>query len=123
LNCEQSAADRANHGVHRVPDGIHPWNLVGKKFEKIEDTCDANDPGIAQDFEGLILRRQRDPLEMDGQPSSKDSQVKINTRQRSETERDGDKIHSFHEEQLYVQVKRLKELQRCKGSRFNVGTL
>src|SRR2546423_15294380 len=102
LNCEQSAADRANHGVHRIPDGIHPWNLVGEKFEKIENTGDANDPGIAQDVERLILRRQGDPVEMDGQPSSKDSEVKIDTCQRSETERDGHKIHSFNGEQLYA---------------------
>src|SRR5205814_10109988 len=92
LNCEQSAADRANHGVHRVPDGIHPWNLVREKFEKIENTGDADDPGIAQDFERLILRHQRDPVEMDRQPSGKDSEVKIDTGQRSETERDREEI-------------------------------
>ena len=96
LNCEQSAADRANHGVHRVPDGIHPWNLIGEKFEKIENTCDADDPGIAQDFEGLILRCQCDPVEMDRQPSGKDSKVKIDAGQRSETERDGEQINFPH---------------------------
>src|SRR3989442_7770496 len=96
LNCEQSAADRANHGVHRVPDGIHPWNLVGEKFEKIENTGDADDPGIAQDFERLILLRQRDPVEMDSQPTCKDSEVKVNTGQRSETERNRDEIELFH---------------------------
>ena len=98
LNCEQGAADRANHGVHRVPDGIHPWNLIGEKFEKIENTCDADDPGIAQDFEGLILLCQCDPLEMDGQPSGKNSEVKINAGQRSETERDGEQVNLFHVE-------------------------
>ena len=110
LNRNQSAADRANHGVHRIPNGIDPWNFVGEKFEQIENTGDADDPWVAEDFERLILRRQRDPVEMDGEPSGKNSEVKIDARQRSETEGDGEKIDSFHE-QIYDAVETLKELQ------------
>ena len=112
LNGKQGAADWANHGVHRVPYRIHPGNLIGEKFEKIKNTRDADDPGIAKDLEGLILRCQCDPVEMDRQPGGKDSEIKIDASQRSETERDSEQVHSFHGEQLYDGVKRLKELQR-----------
>ena len=97
--------------MHRVPDRIHPWNLIGEEFQKVENARDAYYPGIAQDFEGLLLRCQCDPVEMDRQPSGKDSKVKIDAGQRSETERDGEQVHPFHGEQLYDGVKRLKELQ------------
>src|SRR5215510_15463029 len=96
LNREQSAADRANHGVDCVPDGIHPWNFVGEKFEKIQNARNADDPRVAEDFEGLILRRQCDPVEMNGEPSGKNSEVKIDARQRSEAESDSEKIELLH---------------------------
>ncbi len=69
LNRQQRAADRANHGVNCVPDRIHPWNFVGEELEKIENTGDCNDPGVAEDLERLILWRQRDPVKMDGESS------------------------------------------------------
>ena len=57
LNCQQSPADRANDGVHRVPGGVEPRNFVGKKLQKIENASDSDHPGISEDFERLILRR------------------------------------------------------------------
>src|SRR5215831_2173012 len=121
LNRNQSAADRANHGVHRIPNRIHPWNFVGEKFEQIENTGYADDPWVAEDFERLILRRQRDAVEMDGESSGKNGEVKIDARQRSEAEGDGEEIDSFHRE-IYPRVNRLKQsqLHRLTFQRCNI---
>src|SRR5437762_3369553 len=96
LNREQSTADRANHGMHRVPDGIHPRNFIGEKFEEIENTGNADDPRVTEDFERLILRRESDPVEMNGEPRGKNGEVKIDARERSQAERDSEQIQSFH---------------------------
>ena len=56
LNREQSAADRTDHGMNRVPCAIDPGNFVGEKFEEIKNAGDSNDDGIAQHFERLIGR-------------------------------------------------------------------
>src|SRR5882724_7512553 len=50
LNREQSAADRANHGMNGIPRGVDPRNLVREKFEKIENAGDRNNRRVAQDF-------------------------------------------------------------------------
>ena len=100
LNRKQSAADRANHGVDCVPDGIHPWNFIGEKFEQIENTGDADDPRVAEDFQRLILRREIDPVEVDCKPSGKNGQVKINACERGEAERDAEEIKPFHGESI-----------------------
>ncbi len=98
LNREQSTADRANHCMYRVPDGIHPRNFIGKKFEEIENTGNADDPRVTEDFERLILRRESDPVEMNGEPSGKNREVKIDAGERSQAERDSEQIESFHVE-------------------------
>jgi len=56
-------------------------------------------------------------VEMDRKPSRKNGEVKINARERCETERDAKKIQSFHEE-VYDAVSRLKELQGYKANPF-----
>ena len=105
LNREQSAPDRANRGVDRVPDGVHPWDFVGEKFEEIKNTSDANNPWVAEDFERLILLGQSDPMKMDREPSSKDGEIKIDAGQRSETEGDGEKVQSFHDRNIQRRLK------------------
>jgi hypothetical protein len=100
LNREQSATNRTNHRVHRVPDGINPWNLVSEKFENIENTRDADDPRVAEDFERLILRRENDPVKMECQPSRKHGEIKINPGERGEAESHGHHIDSFHVEKI-----------------------
>ena len=54
LNREQSAADRADHGVDGVPGGVDPRNFVREKFEEIKNAGDGNDHRITQHFERLI---------------------------------------------------------------------
>src|SRR2546426_9648886 len=108
LNRQQRAADGANNGVERVPDRIHPWNFVGKKFQEIENASDADDPWVAEDLERLILRRQSDPVKMDGESGNENGQVKIDAGERGQTESDGEEIKSFHGE-LSVRV------NRCHG--------
>ena len=97
LNREQSAADRANHGVNGVPRGIDPRNLVGEKFEEIENAGDCNNRRVAQDFERLIGRRERDPVEMDGQSGDENREIEVDAGQASQAERDGEEIELFHE--------------------------
>ena len=96
LDCEQGAANRANDSVDRVPNRVHPWNFISEKFKQIENTGDADNPWVAKDFERLILRRQSDPVEMDCESSGKNGEVKINSSERSKTERDGEQVDSFH---------------------------
>ena len=55
LDRKQSATDRTNHSVNGV-QMIHPWNFVGEKFEQVENTGDADNPRVAEDFQRLILR-------------------------------------------------------------------
>ena len=102
LNREQSTADRANHGMHRVPDGIHPRNFVGKKFEEIENTGDGDYPRVREDFERLILWRQSDPVKMDCESGNENGQVKINTCKRSKPKRHSKKIKLLHLENIDV---------------------
>ena len=92
LNRKQSAADWANHGVNSVPDGIHPRDFIGEKFEHVENTGDADDPWVAEDFKRLILGRESDPVKMDCESGGKNREVKINTGKRSEAERDAEEI-------------------------------
>src|SRR4029434_8102531 len=96
LDRKQSAADRANHGVDCVPDRIDPRNLIGEEFEQIENTGDADDPWIAENFERLILRREIDPVKVDCEASGQNGEVKINTCERSETESDAEEVKPFH---------------------------
>ena len=59
LNSEECSANRPDEGVNSIPGRIYPWDFVREEFEKIENTRDGDDPGMAEDFERLIIRRQR----------------------------------------------------------------
>ena len=104
LNREQNAADRANHSVHRVPDGIHPWNFISKKLEEIENTGDGDYPRVREDFERLILWRESNPVKMDCESGDKNCQIKIDAGQRGETERDGEQVKLFHARNICVNL-------------------
>ena len=100
LNRQQRAADRANHGVNCVPDRIHPRNFVREKLEKIENAGDCNDCRVAEDLERLIGRRERDPVEMDGQSSDENREIKVDPGQASQTERDRKEVKLLHAENI-----------------------
>ena len=55
-----------------IPGGVDPWNFVRKKFEEIKNASDGNNHRITQHFERLIGRRERDPMEMNGEAGSED---------------------------------------------------
>ena len=95
LNRKQSAADGANHSVNSVPDRI-THGIYRRKIQRIENTGDADDPWVAEDFERLILWRESDPVKMDCKASGKNGQIKINACERSEAERDAQEIQAFH---------------------------
>src|SRR5207248_11455983 len=63
LDREQSAADRTDNRVDGVPGGIEPRNLVGEKFEEIKNAGNDDDPGLAENFERLEIRREDDPID------------------------------------------------------------
>ena len=88
-----------------------PREFYPRKIRAIENTGDADDPLVAEDFERLILRRESDPVKMDCKARGKNSQVKINPCERGETERNAEDVQSFHGE-IYDPVKRVTMLQR-----------
>ncbi len=98
LNGEQRAADWPDDGVHRVPGRIDPRDFVREKFEEIKDARDGDDPGMAEDFEGMVVRRENDPVLIDGEAGDEDGQVKIDPGQTGQAERDAQKVESFHAE-------------------------
>ena len=104
LNRQQCAANWPNDGVNSVPDRIYPGNFVGKKLEEIENTGDADDPWVAEDFERLILRRESDPVEMNGEPAGENGEVKIDACERSQAERDGEQVKLFHVRNICVNL-------------------
>ena len=102
LNCKQSAANRPNHSMNGIPRGIDPRNLVGEKFEEVENAGNCDDPWIAEDLEGLILWRQRDPVKMDGQPSDENREIKVDPGQGSQPKRDSKKVKFLHVQNIYA---------------------
>ena len=97
LNCKQSAANRTNDSVNNIPGGVDPWNFIGEKFEEIENTGDCDDPRVAEDLERLILRRQSDPVKMDGESTDENREVKIDAGERGEPESDSKQVKFLHE--------------------------
>jgi hypothetical protein len=79
-----------------VPDRIDPRNFVGEKFEEIENACDGDNPGIPEHAERLVIGRERDPMEVDGETRHENGEVQIDAGERGETERDSKKIEPFH---------------------------
>src|SRR6266571_8595428 len=114
LNCKQSAANRANHSMNGIPRGIDPRNLVGEKFEKVEDAGNCNNRRMAQHLEGLILWRQRDPVEMDGQSGCENREIKVDAGQGSQPKRDSKKVKFLHARTISAvkKIKRVTMLQR-----------
>src|SRR5258708_31088188 len=96
LDREQRAADRTDDRVDGVPGGIDPRHFVGEKFQDIEDARDRDDPGLAEDFERLVLRRERDPMEMNREAGDENSEVKIDAREAGEPERHAQEVESIH---------------------------
>ena len=92
LNCQKGATDGANNGVHSVPGRIEPRDFVGQKFEQIENARDGDHERMSKDLERLILRRQRDPMEMNGQTGGEDGQVKIQSGKGRQSQCDAKQI-------------------------------
>ena len=86
--------------MNGVPGRIDPRNFIGEEFQEIEDACDCDNPGITEDFERLVLRRQSDPVKMNCQAGDKDCQVKIDPGERGKTQRNSKEIQSCHEETI-----------------------
>jgi len=92
LNSEQSTANRANYRVNGVPGGVDPWNFVCKKFEEIENAGDRNNRRMPQHFERLIGRCESDPVEMDGEASGENREIKVDASQASQAERNSKQV-------------------------------
>ena len=98
LNSKQSAANRPNNSVNCVPGGIDPGNFVGEKFKKIENARNRNNHWMAQHFERLVGRRECDPVEVDGETSGKNREIKVDAGEAGKPERDAEKIKLLHVE-------------------------
>src|SRR2546423_15379537 len=96
LDREEGATDRPDNGVDRVPGGIDPRDFICEKFEQIQNTGDGNDPWLAKDFERLVLRRERDPMEVNGKTGDEDREIKVDAGEAGEAERHADDVESVH---------------------------
>ena len=96
LDGEERAADRTDDGVDCIPCGIEPGHFIGEKFERVHDAGDGDDPRMTEHFEGLVARRERDPMQMNREAGDEDGEIKIDPREAGETESDGDGIKSIH---------------------------
>ena len=83
--------------MNGVPHRIDPWNFIREEFQEIQNAGNCNDPRITEDLERLVLRRERDPVKVNREPSGKNRQVKIDPGERGKTETDRKKIKPFHE--------------------------
>ena len=77
LDGEKRASDWSNDGMNRVPDRINPWNFISEKLKQEKNAGNSDDDWLAQDSEGLILRRKNDPVEMNSKAGSENGEVKI----------------------------------------------
>ena len=96
LNREKRAADWPNNRMDRIPGGVDPRDFVGKEFERVENAGDNNNPGLAENLERLVLRRQSNPVEMNREPGDENGEVKINPRKAGEAESDAQEVESIH---------------------------
>ena len=92
LNREQRATDWADHGMDGVPDGIDPRDFVCEKFEKIKNAGNDDHGGMPENIERLVVGTERNPVKMNGEPGRENGEVKIDSGQRSETERNAEQI-------------------------------
>src|SRR5206468_10463874 len=95
---KQSDAYRPNESVHCVPGRVEPWNFIGEKLQEIENAGDCDDPRVPKDLERLILRRQCDPMEMNGQTGGEDGQVKVHSGKGRQSQCDAEQIQFRHGE-------------------------
>jgi hypothetical protein len=84
--------------VNGVPGRIHPRDFVREKFQEIEDARDGDDPGVAEGFERMVVRRELDPVQVYGQAGNEDGEVKIDPGETGETERHAQEVESVHAE-------------------------
>ena len=75
LNGEKCAADWSDDSVDGVPDRIDPRYFVGEKFEEKENAGNDDNNWVAKNGEGLVLRCQNDPVEMNGKAGGKNGEI------------------------------------------------
>ncbi len=84
--------------MHRIPRRIDPRNFVGKKFQKIEESGERDDPGMPEHLERLVGRRENDPMEMNREAGDENGEIKIDAGEAGEAQRDAQEVESFHGE-------------------------
>src|SRR2546423_4803467 len=73
---KERAPDRPNDCVNGVTGRIQPRDLVGKKLQEIEGTGNDYDPGMTERFEGMIVRRENDPVLIDRETGDENREIK-----------------------------------------------
>src|SRR5712692_404061 len=103
--------------MDRIPSTVDPRDFIGEKLKEIEHARNRDDDRIPQHFERLIHRRERDPMEMNGEAGRENREVKINSRDASQAERHAEKIEFFHAKIIYLRkLMSRAELSRCSTS-------
>ena len=100
LNGEQGAADRAYDGVDSVPSRVEPRNFVREKLQEIEDARNRDDHRIPKHFERLIRWRKRNPVEMDGEASGENREIKVDAGEGGQAECNSKQVKLFHGESI-----------------------
>ena len=95
---KQRSADRPDDGMDGVPGRVDPRDFVGEKFQEIERTGNPKNERIAQDGERLVGRTEDDPMLVDRQAGHKNRQIKIETSEAGQAERDTEELQLIHAE-------------------------
>ena len=82
--------------MDRVPSTVDPRDFIGEKLQEIEHARNGDDDRITQYFERLIRRRERDPMEMNGEAGGENGEVKINSGEAGQAKGNAEKVEFFH---------------------------
>ena len=79
---DDGSANRPDDRVDRIPDRIHPRNLVGDELDDVEDERDADHDIVVEDAE---LLGKVDPAESLGEAEDRDRRVQVDAGGERET--------------------------------------
>jgi len=70
--------------------------LIRVRVDEIENAGNRDDHWVPEHFERLIGGRERDPMKMNRQTRGENREIKINSGETSEPERDAEEIQPIH---------------------------
>src|SRR3954454_14460101 len=82
--------------MDRIPEAIHPRNLVREELCNGADASDADDRGIGEHVERMQLVRKCDPSELHRDTDGESDQVEAPTRELADGGRERDQLDGRH---------------------------